>query len=139
MLMAVNKFLLRSAMTGALGGLLFGFDTAVIAGTTHALSEHFVLGPFELGFTVSIALWGTVLHPPAYEVQGEFVARAAPDLILVRHTAISALGMSSMEQMAVSVSPAQVDPLGLKPGDQVRLGVRQQGEQLVLLRIERRR
>ena len=80
-----------------------------------------------------------MLHPPAYEVQGEFVARAAPDLILVRHTDISALGMSSMEQMAVSVSPAQVDPLGLKPGDPVRLGVRQEGEQLVLLRIERRR
>ena len=38
----------------------------------------------------------------------------SPDLILVRHTAISALGMSSMEQMAVSVSPAQVDPLGLQ-------------------------
>src|SRR5215472_14714956 len=58
---ALNKFLLRSAATGALGGLLFGFDTAVIAGTTYALSEHFVLSPFQLGFTVSIALWGTVL------------------------------------------------------------------------------
>jgi hypothetical protein len=82
-------------------------------------------------------LWGTVLRPPAYEVQGEFVARAAPDLILVRHAAVSALRMSSMEQMAISVSPAQVDPLVLKPGDRVRLGVRQEGEQLVLLRIER--
>lgn len=79
-----------------------------------------------------------MLRPPAYEVQGEFVARAAPDLILVRHAAVSALGMSSMEQMAISVSPAQVDPLALKPGDRVRLGVRQEGEQLVLLRIERR-
>jgi Copper binding periplasmic protein CusF len=79
-----------------------------------------------------------VLHPPAYEVQGEFVARAAPDLILVRHAAISALGMSSMEQMAVTVSPAQVDPLGLQPGDRVRLGVRPEGDQLRLLRIERR-
>jgi Cu/Ag efflux protein CusF len=79
-----------------------------------------------------------VLRPPAYEVQGEFVARAAPDLILVRHAAVSALGMSSMEQMVISVSPAQVDPLALKPGDRVRLGVRQEGEQLVLLRIERR-
>ena len=86
----------------------------------------------------AVGLWGTVLRPPAYEVQGEFVARAAPDLILVRHSPISALGMSSMEQMAVSVSPSQVDPLGLKPGDRVRLGVRQEGEQLVLLRIERR-
>ena len=79
-----------------------------------------------------------MLRPPAYEVQGEFVARAAPDLILVRHAAVAALGMSAMEQMAVSVSPAQVDPLGLKPGDRVRLAVRQEGDQLVLLRIERR-
>lgn len=46
--------------------------------------------------------------------------------------------MSAMEQMAVSVTPAQIDPLGLKPGDRVRLAVRQEGEQLRLLRIERR-
>jgi len=57
----MNKFLLRSAITGALGGLLFGFDTSVIAGTTHALKEHFGLSSIQLGFTVSIALWGTVL------------------------------------------------------------------------------
>jgi len=83
-------------------------------------------------------LWGTILRPAAYEVQGEFVARAAPDLILVRHEALSALGMSSMEQMAVSVTPAQVDALSLKPGDRLRLAVRQEGDRLVGLRIERR-
>jgi hypothetical protein len=43
-----------------------------------------------------------------------------------------------MEQMAVSVTPAQVDPLNLEPGDRVRLAVRQHGDQLRLLRIERR-
>lgn len=59
--MILNKYLLRSAVTGALGGLLFGFDTAVIAGTTHALSQRFSLTPVNLGFTVSIALWGTVI------------------------------------------------------------------------------
>ena len=83
-------------------------------------------------------LWGTILRPAAYEVQGEFVARATPDLILVRHQTVAALGMSAMEQMAVSVTSAQIDPLGLKPGDRVRLAVRQEGEQLRLLRIERR-
>ena len=83
-------------------------------------------------------LWGTILRPAAYEVQGEFVARAAPDLILVRHEAVSALGMSSMEQMAVSVTPAQVDPLALEPGDRLRLAVRQEGDRLVGLRVERR-
>jgi hypothetical protein len=83
-------------------------------------------------------LWGTILRPAAYEVQGEFVARATPDLILVRHEAVSALGMSSMEQMAVSVTPDQVDHLALKPGDRLRLAVRQEGDRLVGLRVERR-
>ena len=43
---AQNKAILllaKSAATGALGGLLFGFDTAVIAGTTHALTRHYSL------------------------------------------------------------------------------------------------
>lgn len=45
----------------ALGGLLFGFDTAVIAGTTAALTKTYSLSPAMLGFTVSSALWGTIL------------------------------------------------------------------------------
>ena len=48
-------------MVAALGGLLFGFDTAVIAGATRALSATFALSPLMLGITVSSALWGTVL------------------------------------------------------------------------------
>jgi len=57
----VNRYLLKSAIVAALGGLLFGFDTAVIAGATRALSDVFQLTPAMLGFTVSTALWGTVL------------------------------------------------------------------------------
>jgi sugar porter (SP) family MFS transporter len=56
-----NIFLLRSTIVAALGGLLFGFDTAVIAGTTEALTNHYNLSPQLLGITVSSALWGTVL------------------------------------------------------------------------------
>ena len=58
---SLNPYLLRSSLVAALGGLLFGFDTAVIAGTTRALSETFSLSPTMLGVTVSGALWGTVL------------------------------------------------------------------------------
>lgn len=57
----VNAYLLRSTIVAALGGLLFGFDTAVIAGTTRALSATYHLSPALLGFTVASALWGTVL------------------------------------------------------------------------------
>ena len=53
--------LVKSALTGALGGLLFGFDTAVIAGATHSLQLHYALSEGQKGFTVAIALYGTVL------------------------------------------------------------------------------
>jgi sugar porter (SP) family MFS transporter len=52
---------LRAAVVTALGGLLFGFDTAVISGTTDALQRVFGLDPFWLGFTVAVALLGTVV------------------------------------------------------------------------------
>ena len=58
---ALHLYLIRSALAAALGGLLFGFDTAVISGTTRALTQQFALSPAMLGLTVSTALWGTVL------------------------------------------------------------------------------
>lgn len=42
-------------------GLLFGFDTAVIAGVTRALTDTFQLTAATLGMTVSAALFGTLL------------------------------------------------------------------------------
>jgi sugar porter (SP) family MFS transporter len=53
--------LLRSAGVAALGSFLFGFDTAVISGTTEALRLRFQLGNAQLGFTVASALIGTIL------------------------------------------------------------------------------
>ncbi|HWV59103.1 MAG TPA: sugar porter family MFS transporter, partial [Sphingopyxis sp.] len=47
--------------TAALAGLLFGFDTAVIAGVTSDLTRLFALTPETLGVTVSAALWGTLV------------------------------------------------------------------------------
>ena len=50
-----------STAVGALGGLLFGFDTVVISGTIDQLATVFHLSPAAQGNTVAIALWGTVL------------------------------------------------------------------------------
>lgn len=57
----ITGVLVRSTIVAALGGLIFGFDTAVIAGTTQALTRLFELTPKTLGITVSSALWGTIL------------------------------------------------------------------------------
>jgi MFS transporter, SP family, xylose:H+ symportor len=67
--MKLNRFLLVSTLVAALGGLLFGFDTAVVSGATEALKEVFQLhnpwlglpGSFWLGFTVASALIGTIV------------------------------------------------------------------------------
>jgi len=45
----------------ALGGLLFGFDTAVISGAQGFLEKQFALGPLMLGWIVSSALVGCLV------------------------------------------------------------------------------
>lgn len=55
-----NETLVISALVAALGSFLFGFDTAVISGTTEALRSVFALNDNTLGFTVSSALIGTL-------------------------------------------------------------------------------
>jgi hypothetical protein len=82
-------------------------------------------------------LWGTVVRSPAYEVRGEVVARAAPDLLLVKHQAVTGLGMGPMEMMAVRADPAALDRAQLAPGERVRLAVRQSGDEIVLVWVER--
>ena len=59
--MPINRYVLRSTFVGALGGLLFGFDTAVISGTTAGITHTFGLSANQLGITVSMALCGTVV------------------------------------------------------------------------------
>ena len=49
------------AATAALGGFLFGFDTAVINGAVSAIGEQFDTGPFLLGFAVASALIGCAI------------------------------------------------------------------------------
>jgi sugar porter (SP) family MFS transporter len=49
------------ATVAALGGFLFGFDTAVINGAVTAVRDEFHMGPFLTGFTVSSALLGCVV------------------------------------------------------------------------------
>jgi sugar porter (SP) family MFS transporter len=73
--MKVNAYLLKSAVVAALGGLLLGFDTAVIAGTTRALTETFRLTPGSLGLTVASALWGTILGAVFAGIPGDQYGR----------------------------------------------------------------
>jgi MFS transporter, SP family, arabinose:H+ symporter len=90
--MQLNRYLFKSTIVGALGGLLFGFDTAVIAGTTHQLSEIFNLTAGQLGFTVSVALWGTVIGAMSAGEVGQKIGSRETLRIMAVLYVISALG-----------------------------------------------
>src|SRR6201999_3419953 len=65
----------------ALGGFLFGFDTAVISGAEQAIQLYWHLSDLQHGFTISIALIGTVT--------GAFLGRIPADSIGRKKTLIT--------------------------------------------------
>jgi SP family arabinose:H+ symporter-like MFS transporter len=59
--MRPNLNLMKATLTGALGGLLFGFDTVVISGIIDSVVKLYGLSDYGKGWTVAIALIGTVV------------------------------------------------------------------------------
>ena len=90
--MSINGYVVKSTFVSALGGLLFGFDTAVIAGTTHQLTEVYNLTPYLLGLTVSSALWGTVAGAMTAGYPGQRWGRRDSLRIMAVFYLLSALG-----------------------------------------------
>jgi sugar porter (SP) family MFS transporter len=90
--MKLNAYLIKSTVVAALGGLLFGFDTAVISGTTSALTLAYQLSPALLGVTVASALWGTILGAMFAGFPGERFGRRDTLRALAILYLVSALG-----------------------------------------------
>lgn len=67
----MHRGLLACIATTALAGLLFGFDTAVISGTTESLRKAYALNDVWLGVTVSSALWGTLVGALTAGIPGD--------------------------------------------------------------------
>jgi sugar porter (SP) family MFS transporter len=90
--MKLNSYLLKAAIVGALGGLLFGFDTAVIAGTLHTLRIIYSLTKWTEGVTVSIALVGTVIGAMSAGLVGQKWGSRETLRLLAAFYVLSALG-----------------------------------------------
>lgn len=58
---SVKGFMFYVAFVASLGGLLFGFDTAVISGAEKAIQGIYALSDFAHGFTIATALIGTIV------------------------------------------------------------------------------
>ena len=57
----IKPYMFWVAFVAALGGLLFGFDTAVISGAEKQIQQVYALGDFAHGFTMATALIGTII------------------------------------------------------------------------------
>ncbi len=90
--MRPNVNLMKATLTGALGGLLFGFDTVVIAGAIDAISKLYQLTPQNKGFTVAIGLVGTVIGALAAGQVGQRLGSRETLRITAILYVISALG-----------------------------------------------
>jgi len=57
----MNKlFTIRISLIVALGGLLLGFDSAVISGTIRGITHYFQMTDWELGFSVGCVIFGAM-------------------------------------------------------------------------------
>jgi sugar porter (SP) family MFS transporter len=90
--MTLSGPLIKSTIVAALGGLLFGFDTAVIAGTTAGLTKSFELTPTGLGLTVAVALVGTVLGAIFAGIPGDRYGRRDSLRVMAILYLVSAIG-----------------------------------------------
>jgi MFS transporter, SP family, arabinose:H+ symporter len=88
----MNANLAKATAVGALGGLLFGFDTAVISGTTHSLTIAYGLSPKALGITVAMALLGTVIGAMSAGIPGQRWGGRETLRVLAVFYVLSALG-----------------------------------------------
>jgi sugar porter (SP) family MFS transporter len=109
----ITAVLVVSTLVAALGGLLFGFDTAVIAGTTHSLTQVFALTPGTLGITVSSALWGTIVGAVLAGYAGERFGRRDSLRVMAVLYFISAIGCALAWSWPVLLAARILGGLGI--------------------------
>ena len=59
--MRPNSKLIKASLTGAMGGLIYGFDTVVIAGIIEPVRALYQLSPTSVGLTVAASPVGNIL------------------------------------------------------------------------------
>lgn len=94
----------NAVVTASLGGLLFGFDTAVISGVTEALRSVFGLSAVGLGAAVSAALIGTLIGALGAGKPGDRYGSRAVLIWIALAYIISALGSAMSWNLASFVA-----------------------------------
>lgn len=94
------------AITVALGGFLFGFDTAVISGATELLEAEWGLGKTAIGQMVAAALYGTIIGALGGGIPADAYGRKKTLVFIGVLFLVSAVG-STLAQDVIQLSAAR--------------------------------
>lgn len=85
-------YVIFMAVVAAIGGILFGYDTAVISGTTEIVRNQFALNDMSEGWYVGCALIGSICGVLAAGSLSDYLGRKLTMLISAALFSISAIG-----------------------------------------------
>ena len=87
-----TSYVVFLSVVAALGGILFGYDTAVISGTTRDVSFQFSLDDISKGWYVGCALIGSILGVAVAGIMSDKIGRKRTMLISAVLFSVSAIG-----------------------------------------------
>ncbi|MEO6721528.1 MAG: sugar porter family MFS transporter [Ferruginibacter sp.] len=87
-----NRKVILWSLVVALGGFLFGFDTAVISGAEKSIQQYWHLTAFQHGLTISIALIGTIFGALFGSIPSDKFGRKKTLLIVAIFYLVASLG-----------------------------------------------
>lgn len=85
-------YIIYLAIVAAVGGILFGYDTAVISGTTEIVKNQFQLSDMKEGWYVGYAIKGSIIGVLAAESLSDYLGRKLTTLISAVFFTVSAVG-----------------------------------------------
>ena len=113
MIPARKNYVLLISSIAALGGLLFGFDTAVISGTTPFIKPYFSLDDFWLGWTVSSLLFGCIIGVISAGKPGDIFGRKKTLMAAAFLFVVSAAGSALATSLVVFIIYRIIGGLGV--------------------------
>ena len=98
-----KNYVMLISSIAALGGLLFGFDTAVISGTTPFIKPFFELDDIWLGWTVSSLLFGCIIGVISAGKPSDIFGRKKTLMVAALLFGVSAFGSALANKLAVFI------------------------------------
>lgn len=107
------KFIMLVSMVAALGGLLFGFDTAIISGTIPYIRKYFALDEYMLGWSVSSILIGCAVGAMIAGKLADKYGRRFTLIVCAVLFALSGIGAGLSHELGVFIFFRLVGGLGV--------------------------